>query len=418
MRIFSRSGETHHLEKPGASDGAKYQHPKSTTPLRLGPMAILSTFLAGTVAAVGGITSTTTAASATTTTVYVNNGRITGTADTSCATAIYSTIQAAIDATSPGGKVHVCSGTYPEQVKIEKSITLIGDPGRGVVGPGPNAPVLDGANLTGAPDFSGDSSGCVAFDLAGGVTNVKISGFSIEHYRCGTVVTGNEGISAWNDTRGTSKIKITHNSFSDILWAAVLVGSDHSVQHSDWTVSQNVVTIGKWAPNNNVYGIELTNTKDSTISNNIVSGGYQGILTQPRGTSEDIVISGNTVGSDANAGIQIAPYGSATAKDIHVIANIIDSGATGIHVGGVGIVKGIDIHLNSLGGNVISGIANDSSATVDATHNWWGSSSGPGPIGPGTGVPVSAHVDYSHWCVKSSCVPRSTREHHRPMEIG
>jgi hypothetical protein len=38
----------------------------------------------------------------------------------------YTTIQAAVNAVTPGGKVEVCPGTYPEQVSITKSLTLLG----------------------------------------------------------------------------------------------------------------------------------------------------------------------------------------------------------------------------------------------------------------------------------------------------
>jgi len=35
--------------------------------------------------------------------------------------------------------------------------------------------------------------------------------------------------------------------------------------------------------------------------------------------------------------------------------------------------------------------------TLDARNNWWGASSGPSGIGPGTGDPAGANVDYTNW---------------------
>jgi hypothetical protein len=49
-----------------------------------------------------------------------------GGAGTSCATAGFSSIQAALDAASRGGTVVVCKGTYAESVTITKSLTLAG----------------------------------------------------------------------------------------------------------------------------------------------------------------------------------------------------------------------------------------------------------------------------------------------------
>src|ERR1700678_2352992 len=46
-----------------------------------------------------------------------------------CPTATFSTIQAAIDAASPGEHIRVCAGTYHEQLTIDKSITVAADNG-------------------------------------------------------------------------------------------------------------------------------------------------------------------------------------------------------------------------------------------------------------------------------------------------
>jgi hypothetical protein len=43
-------------------------------------------------------------------------------------------------------------------------------------------------------------------------------------------------------------------------------------------------------------------------------------------------------------------------------------------------------------------------STVSALYNWWGSSSGPGGAGPGTGDVVSANVDYDPWTIHVECI--------------
>jgi nitrous oxidase accessory protein NosD len=48
---------------------------------------------------------------------------------TVCPDAQFTTIQAAIDAASPGANIHVCAGTYAEQLSISKPISLSGDNG-------------------------------------------------------------------------------------------------------------------------------------------------------------------------------------------------------------------------------------------------------------------------------------------------
>jgi nitrous oxidase accessory protein NosD len=46
-----------------------------------------------------------------------------------CPTAAYTTIQSAVNAANPGDRIHVCAGTYPEQVTINKSLTIDADNG-------------------------------------------------------------------------------------------------------------------------------------------------------------------------------------------------------------------------------------------------------------------------------------------------
>lgn len=57
----------------------------------------------------------------------------------------------------------------------------------------------------------------------------------------------------------------------------------------------------------------------------------------------------------------------------------------------------VDVHSNNITGNSAYGIYNGSvagtSETIDANGNWWGSPSGPGGAGPGSGDAISENVD-------------------------
>jgi len=62
---------------------------------------------------------------------------------THCSTAQFTTIQSAVNAASPGESIHVCPGTYPEQVTITKSLVLRADNGVVVIPSGVSANATD-----------------------------------------------------------------------------------------------------------------------------------------------------------------------------------------------------------------------------------------------------------------------------------
>ena len=67
----------------------------------------------------------------------------------------FTTISAAVTAAQPGTTIHVCPGTYPEQVAISKSLTLIGIPSgktdAAVVASPAGGVVVNGTEISGQP---------------------------------------------------------------------------------------------------------------------------------------------------------------------------------------------------------------------------------------------------------------------------
>ncbi|MGH9029947.1 MAG: hypothetical protein ACRDV4_10075 [Acidimicrobiales bacterium] len=57
--------------------------------------------------------------------LWVSSGA-TSPADNSCSNHGYNSVQAAINAASPGATVHICAGTYTEQLVVTQSVTLTG----------------------------------------------------------------------------------------------------------------------------------------------------------------------------------------------------------------------------------------------------------------------------------------------------
>jgi copper-binding protein NosD len=87
-----------------------------------------------------------------------------------CPSAQYSTIQSAVNAANSGDVIRVCAGIYPEQVTIDKAITLRADNGAIVI---PSNMIQNATSIS-----SGDSIAAVF--AAQGAQDIVISGFIID----------------------------------------------------------------------------------------------------------------------------------------------------------------------------------------------------------------------------------------------
>ncbi len=236
----------------------------------------------------------------------------------------YQTITAGVARVMSGGTVHVAAGTYAEAVLVGRSVVLLGDPGDpAVAGPGPDAPVMDGAALGPA----------IGFDLAPGVDNVTIQGFVIQNYQSSSPGNG-IGIRSANQTSDpTTNVVIRDNQLNTNVWAGLMAWNLGENANANWDVSYNVVRMGAWSPNHNVYGIELDNAVDSTISHNIVSGGWDGIVVQAvaSGTASiaarNITVSDNEVSDCVDMPIWLLAWkqgsGAVTLTEVAVTGNTV-----------------------------------------------------------------------------------------------
>jgi parallel beta-helix repeat protein len=296
--------------------------------------------------------------------------------------------------------VNVGAGTYNEtNIQIAKSLTIVGDPGTpGVAGPGPNAPVIDGGSAV-----------ADAFDLANGVSNVTIEGFEIRNLAASDWTDGSGvGVQAW--VPSTSNVTVSHNWFHDVGYA-VLAGNDGSSAHyalgthTGWSVTGNI------AEHLYSIGFELTDTSNSSISNNVIhlgpvvdpyGYGPIGVFSQAHISESDLTVSGNTIDGTQYAFPAVYIYAnpdvapSPNLNGVFIRNNLLTSSsgtsqqvmvrdipATG--TGAPGTVT--DVHVTN---NSVLSLRNRTAVTVDATCNWWGQANGPfgaQVVGSATTVP-------------------------------
>jgi hypothetical protein len=185
------------------------------------PSCILAALAASAALAALGLTAAG-AAAASPATVYVSpSGSPAGT-DTSCATAAYSSIQAAVNAAGPGGTVLACAGTYHEQVTIAV-------PGLTLTGAGPARTVIEPTAATPPgthpdADHSGQPTAAIVY-VAPGTTGVTVSDLAVE----GSALSGffattgcaDDFVGVWFDeSSGT----VSHAAVSDIILPPGLQG--------------------------------------------------------------------------------------------------------------------------------------------------------------------------------------------------
>lgn len=275
---------------------------------------------------------------------------------------VFDNIQDGIDAVD-GSTVYVGSGTYAGNITVNKSLTILGDPGDALPGPGANAPIIDGGLLPGS-----------AFFIANGVTNVTIKGFEIRNFTSNNTGIGN-GISAWQAS--TSYITIQDNYFHHLGYNGVLVGNDGAAgDHTNWLIKGNVIEEFYY------IGFELTNTSFSSIEDNVIHMNTPiigAIFSSARRSETGLTIKNNQIDGTPSTGFPVIYM---YAYDLDMLNpnldNVLIEGNTIATVGtpfqicirdiNTGTITGVQAHNNSL-----STFKNLTSATIDASSNWWGS---------------------------------------------
>ncbi|MBA7464977.1 hypothetical protein ES707_00135 [subsurface metagenome] len=311
-------------------------------------------------------------------------------------------IQDAIDAALPSTTIIVAAGTYPENITIDRTLTLegaqAGENARGRTGP---ESIINPQSLGICDGDTGNDFGVLIY---GADTIATFDGFTVENYH---------------------RVGILAGSFT-------LAEEDPSVVH----ILNNIVSEPIGQHNNNC--IQIGHGTTGTIIGNEVFGAFletpdysgSGILVAG---SSDVLVSNNYV-HDCEGGIQIMGTPTVPAENNLIENNLAEGNESGIvaqqnsidtiiryndalnndigieSVGWIGwpdyLPSGTEIHFNNIVGNADYGVKSsvwDEEAEaadgeqVDATNNWWDSASGPGGEGRGSGDTVSANVVYEPW---------------------
>jgi len=212
--------------------------------------------------------------------VYVSPAGTAGAADRSCATAAFSSVQAAVLAVATRGTVTVCAGTYDESVTVTRSLTLAGRPGAVI-------------------NASGDSYG-----VGVAASHVTVSGLTVENASVG-------------------------GTLADGIVTAGLVGGT-------MTPASYITITGDVTRNNAGSGIDLNSTTDSSAIGDVSTGNSVGI-----NVSDDFLqpatgnaIIGNVADDNAGGcGIALADHTGKGISRNRVIGNVSNDNGLGTPTG-------------------------------------------------------------------------------------
>jgi PGF-pre-PGF domain-containing protein len=248
----------------------------------------------------------------------------------------FTTIQEAIDATSPGGTVTVEAGTYHENVKINKSLNLIGA--------GADVTIVQAAN-------SSDHVFEITADWVN-LSNLKITGAT--SWKAG-VYLNKSNSSRIEDITCIDNYNGIHLDYS----------SDNLIKNSNFSNnSENGIFVNYYSHRNNIsnnsisknsaYGILMWYSLNNIIKENYFSFNGHGMLTD--GVNSEIV--NNTIFNN-KVGVQI--WGPNT---IFINNTIIHNNETGVYISSYNnVLENNNLSENKYNFHIKSGLPNTISTT-------------------------------------------------------
>ena len=250
----------------------------------------------------------------------------------------YHTIQEAINAASDGDTIIVCSGTYIENVIVNKRLTI-----KGI-----DYPVIDGNEARSTVTITADMVILQGF-------NVTNCGYSGEPFGGGIeltcaencIITDNNlydnkrnGISLTNSDYNTIKNNTCVNNEDGIrLWSQSPMTSSNNAVYNNTCFRNLHYGIELWS-----YIYETTTTNDNNITNNDCSSNQWGGIYV--GKSVNGTLSENTCSHNGEMGIFLDGR-HMTTKNITVTNNLVSNNNYGIYLWGTGL------EANTIAGNTI-----------------------------------------------------------------
>jgi hypothetical protein len=354
--------------------------------------------------------------------------------DTVCASGCaYTTIQAAVTAASPGDTITIAAGTYAEDVTVAKALTINGVQSgvdarsrtgtetvvRSMAVTASNV-VLDGLSFNKVGTQLTVASPSAPTILSGVVVRNSIfdgySNVGIIPDRAGNITL--QRLRFKNPAAGSEPMQIKSNGVAGGCTGTQVLDSQFDYAANNGSSDINFSCTGSASTNITVSG-NAGNTNDADGSSLVAFSGVAGGITVSDNTASTsgsqvfffgsmtgtASITGNTFTGGTSSAVAIFGGDAGTSDTpntgtFFITNNDLSGNARAIRVtaSGLSAAGKVMARSNTLSGSTITGIANASPGTVDASGNWWGSASG-----PAGGATVGSNIVTTPWCNEAAC---------------
>lgn len=283
-------------------------------------------------------------------------------------------IQAAIDAASSGALLYIPSGTYTEDLTVNKAITLIGaDPDStflegGITITGADGVVLTGFTIQGADPavkILGDASSATGAVLVNMTLKDCVNGILISD----SAGSGGASGAATKATLDQVRFNVTQpgvlgygvqvEGLQDASDQVAIKNSTISLTGGAGSVavlqSKNVTVTGNTVSNAQAAGILITDGTDVTVDNNTIQSNF-GYGVQAGGSSNAVTLDRNTISGNGASGINLTGTASAAITDNSITSNK----AYGIFSDSTGTITNSGNYLSANGSGSYNGVSNTS----------------------------------------------------------
>lgn len=352
----------------------------------------------------------------------------------------YPTIQSAIGAAASGDIIHVAAGTYPENVTIDRRITLDGAgpatiirpiSGNGIViaasGSGSNDPLsIRDLTIAGCPGNGIRIDSAVNYLSLANVTVSNCASYGFEIHNTGVVtglmLTNCAFVDMTNSIGIVLRGSLSGLRATDCLFKGNQYGFQSVKGNGDGTVLSDVVFDRCTFIDNAVKGAYFEKLSDAVFDQVVLSANGSvapypaGIdINLKYGAYSNIALIAPAVADcglgDPGTGVGIAikarndgAYASSPASLIGLAISdaIVTRCPFGISIGNN--ILGASVQNSALAGNFVLGLFNwTDAAALAATNNWWGDDAGPSQ--PATNPPgslFSGFGDRVYWTTNNA----------------